>query len=379
MKFYPYPISLLQTSQFAWFLAFALTLMVALVIVKTQALHGHWSSDPVDGVQKFHTQPTPRVGGVAIVFGVAVAFCFAPSTQRSLLWPLLIAGIPACLFGLMEDVTKRIGVRTRLVATMFSGVLAWVITGIALTRGNMPGLDWMLGHSVVSVAFTAFAVGGIANAINIIDGFNGLAAGTVIIILSGFAVLCLSVGDSNLAYICILFACAMVGFLLINWPMGKLFLGDGGAYFMGFAVAWIAVLMLARHPEISAWAPLLVCSYPILEVLFSMLRRQKRGIDLGTADRLHLHSLVKKRLVRRLIPKASKLARNSVTGCIMWSASVLPAMVACWLSADSLQLFFAFVLFGLLYSSVYARLTQFRWCFKPATVKVKPYNDLPVM
>ena len=379
MELYFYPISLLQTNHFAWFLAFALTMLMALVIVKTQALHGHLSGDPVDGVQKFHTQPTPRVGGVAIVFGVAVACCFAPSTQQSLLWPLLIAGIPACLFGLMEDVTKRVGVRTRLVATMFSGVLGWFITGIALTRGNMPGLDWMLGYSVVSVAFTAFAVGGIANAINIIDGFNGLAAGTVIIILSGFAVICLSVGDSDLAYVCILFACAMAGFLLINWPMGKLFLGDGGAYFMGFAVAWIAVLMLARHPEISAWAPLLVCSYPILEVLFSMLRRQKRGIDLGTADRLHLHSLVKKRLVRHLMPKASNLARNSVTGCIMWSASVLPAMVAYWLSADSLQLCFAFVLFGLLYSSVYARLTQFRWCFKAATLKVKPYNDLPVM
>ena len=72
----------------------------------------------------------------------------------------------------------------------------------------------MFGYSMVSVAFTAFAVGGIANAINIIDGFNGLAAGTVIIILSGFVVIFLSVKFSDLAYPCILFTCAMIGFLL---------------------------------------------------------------------------------------------------------------------------------------------------------------------
>ena len=378
MEPYQYISAVLRTDWCAILLAFAMTLAVAMVIVMTKNFHGHLSIDPLVGVQKFHTQPTPRIGGIAIVSGMVISYFFTPTTQQSLLGPLLISSLPAFVFGLLEDVTKRVGVHPRLMATMLSGVMGWAISGYAITRANMPGLDWMLAYSMVSVAFTAFAVGGIANAINIIDGFNGLASGTIILILGGFALICLSVGDTDLVGLCLLFAGAMIGFLLINWPLGKLFLGDGGAYFIGFAIAWIAVLMLARHPEISAWAPLLVCGYPILEVLFSIRRRHKRQMDIGTPDRLHLHSIVKKRLVRRLMPHASSLVRNSVTGSIMWLATVLPVLVAYTFSADSLLLFLAFVLFALLYSSVYARLTQFTWCLKAATLKEKQFSKLPV-
>jgi UDP-N-acetylmuramyl pentapeptide phosphotransferase/UDP-N-acetylglucosamine-1-phosphate transferase len=341
---------------------------VALAIVMTQDWHGHLSIDTQIGIQKFHTDPTPRVGGIAIACGVLVGYFFAPVDMQILLWPLLLAGIPAFAFGLLEDVTKRVSVRTRLLATMFCGVLGWAITGFAITRANVPGLDWMLSFTFVSVAFTAFAVGGVANAINIIDGFNGLASGSVIIILSGFAVICMSVGDPDLAYVCLLIAGAVLGFLLINWPLGKLFLGDGGAYAVGFALAWIAVLILARHPEVSAWAPLLVCGYPILEVVFSIFRRRRRGLSPGDPDRLHLHSLIKKRFVRHLMPRASNLLRNSVTGAVMWLAAALPVAIAATRSTESLDLVFGLAICAFAYSACYARLTQFRWCFKAATL-----------
>ena len=365
---------LLQPAIAAALVAFA----VALVIVFTQDWHGHLSIDSHVGIQKFHTHPTPRVGGIAIALGVIAGYFLAPSELRSLLGPLLLAGIPAFAFGLLEDVTKRVSVRTRLLATMFCGVLGWAITGYAITRANMPGLDWMLGFTVVSVAFTAFAVGGVANAINIIDGFNGLAAGSVIIMLGGFAAICFSVGDAELAYVCILFAGAMLGFLLINWPFGKLFLGDGGAYFVGFALAWIAVLLLARHPEVSAWAPLLICGYPILEVLFSIVRRRRRGLSPGDPDRLHLHSIVKKRVARHLLPRASNLIRNSVTGSIMWMAAFIPVTAAVVLDTESYQLAFALGLCAFLYSAVYARLTQFRWCIEAATLRSSAFRKVRV-
>jgi UDP-N-acetylmuramyl pentapeptide phosphotransferase/UDP-N-acetylglucosamine-1-phosphate transferase len=172
----------------------------------------------------------------------------------------------------------------------------------------------------------------------------------------------------DLAYVCLLLAGAVIGFLLVNWPFGKLFLGDGGAYFVGFALAWVAVLMLARNVQVSAWAPLLVCGYPILEVAFSIVRRSKRGRSPGAPDRLHLHSLVKMRLVRRVAPNASKLVSNSLTGAVMWCAALVPAAVATQFGSDSPELVLGFALCALAYSSVYARLTQFRWCFKPATL-----------
>jgi UDP-N-acetylmuramyl pentapeptide phosphotransferase/UDP-N-acetylglucosamine-1-phosphate transferase len=351
---------------------------VAMLTVVTQNWHGHLSTDSQFGVQKFHTQPTPRVGGVAIVAGLIAGCLIAPSKIQSLICPLLIAAIPAFAFGLLEDVTKRVSVRVRLLATMFCGVLGWAITGFAITRANVPGLDWMLGFTVVSVAFTAFAVGGVANAINIIDGFNGLASGTVIIILSGFATICFSAGDADLAFVCLALAGAVAGFMLVNWPFGKIFLGDGGAYAVGFALAWIAVLILQRHSDVSAWAPLLLCGYPILEVGFSVVRRRRRGLSPGNPDRLHLHSLVKKRFVRDVFPRTSNLIRNSITGMIMWLAALAPVAIAVNQSGDSLNLALGLLLCAFAYSAFYARLTQFRWCFKAATLMSSDFKSSPV-
>lgn len=356
--------------------AAVVALLVALLLVATQRWHGHLSLDGTEGVQKFHTLPTPRVGGVAILLGLLVAYALSGPGRKVLLGPLLLAGTPAIVFGLTEDLTKQVSVRTRLLATMACGVLGWMLTGLSITDANLYGLDWLLGCTVLSVAFTAFAVGGVANAINIIDGFNGLAAGTAIIILAAFSLMASATGDADLASIACILAAAMLGFGLVNWPLGRIFLGDGGAYFVGFAVAWLAVLLLARHSEVSAWAPMLVCGYPVLEVFFSIARRRRRGLSPGAADRLHLHSLVKRRVVRALLPRASKLVRNSVTGSIMWFAALVPALIAVNWPTDTYALALGFVFCAFLYSAVYARLTQFRWCFRPMVLATR--RSLPV-
>lgn len=352
-------------------LAGGVALLTALLLVLTQSWHGHLSMDSDQGVQKFHTHPTPRVGGIAIAAGVLAGYLIADPDKKSMLGPLILAGIPAFAFGLLEDITKNVSVRTRLLATMGSGVLGWAITGYSITNANVWGLDWLLSFSLISVAFTAFAVGGIANAINIVDGFNGLSAGTVLVILTAFGVMTTALGDPDLALVCLILAGAVAGFLLVNWPMGKIFLGDGGAYFVGFSLAWLAVLVLHRHAEVSAWAPMLVCGFPVLEVLFSIARRRRRNLSPGDPDRLHLHSLVKRRLVRRLLPRSSNLVRNSATGAIMWLAALLPAAIAIQWPTHTLMLVLGFVVCGVLYSAVYARLTQFRWRYSPATLVPK--------
>lgn len=344
---------------------------VAVALVLTKEHHGHISMDTQFGVQKFHTAPTPRVGGVAIVLGAACAYFSAPAGYfHGLFWPLLLASIPAFLFGLIEDLTKRVSVKTRLLATMASGVAGWLITGLSITDVNVWGLDYLLGFTLISVLFTAFAVGGVANAINIIDGFNGLSGGTVIIALTGLAAISLQAHDYEVARLCVVLAAVTLGFLLVNWPWGKLFLGDGGAYFLGFALAWVAVLVLARNPEVSAWAPMLACGYPILEVGFSIWRRKKRHMSPGDPDRLHLHSLFKRRVVRRLFPHAHNTVRNSLTGALMWCAALLPSLLAVLYWSHTPSLVAAGLLCAAVYSSVYARLTQFRWCISPATLKV---------
>ena len=359
-------------------LACGIALLVALGLVCTQRWHGHLSHDSHCGVQKCHQNPTPRIGGVAILAGLLVSCAFIERAQQDLLAPLILCGFPAFVFGLLEDITKRVSVRTRLLATMTCGVLGWAVTGQALTEIDVPLLDTLLQFTPAAVLFTSFAVGGVANAINIIDGFNGLAAGSVIIMTVAMGLIAASAGDTDLAGVCLVLAGAVLGFGLVNWPLGRIFLGDGGAYFVGFALAWVAVLLKARNPEVSAWAPVLVCGFPILEVLFSIWRRAKRKLSPGNPDRLHLHSLVRRRLVGRVMKKRSHLACNSATGCTMWLVAAGPAILAVQWPHDTALLIIGFVFCSLLYSATYARLSQFRWCLSSATLRPAKPAGLPV-
>lgn len=109
-------------------IAFTVTLLASLALVLTQRWHGRFSLDGAVGVQKMHTQPTPRVGGVAIVLGLLAAYSLAAKDVQAILGPMLLASIPAFAAGLLEDVTKKVGVLPRLLATMLSGVLAWYLT-----------------------------------------------------------------------------------------------------------------------------------------------------------------------------------------------------------------------------------------------------------
>lgn len=331
-----------------------------LLLVGSQNIHGHFTADSTEGIQKVHSHPTPRIGGLAIFFGLIVAFLLARPEPQSLIGPMLLASTPALIFGLAEDVTKRVGVKARFLATMACGLLAWLITGVALTSVDVPGFDWLLSFTLVSVVFTAFAAAGVANAINIVDGFNGLAAGTSSIILVALALIAANIGDVALARTCLYVALPVIGFTCVNWPMGKLFLGDGGAYLIGFSIAWLSILLIDRRSEVSAFSPLLVCAYPVTEVLFSIWRRKIRKSSPGAADRLHLHSLVQRRVTPMVVPHGSPLMRNSVTGALMWIPAGLPATAACFLYSNTPALVSAFLGFVLAYAYVYRRISRFR-------------------
>ncbi|PIT73922.1 glycosyltransferase [Limnohabitans sp. G3-2] len=344
----------------AWGMAASFVLCVLLVI--TKRWHGALTMDFTDGVQKFHTAPTPRIGGVPIVLGLVVAWAKAPQAVQALLTPILLAGMPAFMFGVAEDITKRVGVMQRLLATMASGFLAWWITGQSISGVDIWGVDWLLGITLVSVLFTAFAVGGVANAINIIDGFNGLASTMSTLAFMGLGMIAWQVGDTALAGTALVLAACVWGFFWVNWPLGKLFLGDGGSYFIGFALAWVAVLLIERNPSVSAFAPLVVCVHPVTEVLFSIYRRRIKKLSPGQPDRLHFHSLVKQRYVRRWFGQHSNRVRNSITGALI-GFMTLTAIVLASLTHGSVRWSAAaFVGLSLGYVATYARMVRYHWC-----------------
>jgi UDP-N-acetylmuramyl pentapeptide phosphotransferase/UDP-N-acetylglucosamine-1-phosphate transferase len=357
--------------------AFGVSLLIAILLVLTKNMHGRYSMDETIGIQKAHKNPTPRIGGIAIVAGVIGAWAMAKPERQAILGPLLLAGLPAFVFGLAEDLTKQVSVMARLLATMASGVLGWWITGVSLTSVDVPLLDPLLGIGLVSVLFTAFAIGGVANAINIIDGFNGLASGFVLLALVGIAGLAYSEQDLSLALACLAVAAAVFGFWLVNWPWGKIFLGDGGSYFGGFALAWACVMLIERNPGITAFAPLLVCIHPVTEVLFSIYRRKLRQTHPGHPDRLHLHSLIMRRLVRTRWG-VSRHMTNPITGLLLALMSVPAVLAAYAFHSQTALAAIASVLFMLGYVTLYARLVRFRWCSPIAFLLVKPAQVLRV-
>ena len=353
-------------------IAFFASFFLCIAVVVTKRWHGAFSMDSTEGVQKFHFVPTPRIGGIPIIMALILAWGNSNADIQTILGPILFAGMPAFLFGIAEDLTKHIGVTQRLLATMTSGLLAWWITDYSLSRLDIWGVDLLMQFTLFSVIFTAFAVGGVANAINIIDGFNGYASLTCTIAFIGFGLIAFQVGDQNLALVSIILAASVWGFFWVNWPFGKLFLGDGGAYFLGFALAWIAVLLIERNPSVSAFSALVICILPITEVLFSIFRRKVRNDHPGKPDRLHFHSLFHRRYVRKWFVKWHSLAKNSLVGILMGLMSLLSAFMANLIYANTLYCVITSLLFVLGYVAVFARMVRHHWCSPIGFLILKP-------
>jgi len=179
--------------------------------------------------------------------------------------------------------------------------------------------------------------------------------------LAGLSFLSFLSGDAEMAKICFIVGGATFGFLLINYPSGKIFLGDGGAYLLGFLLGWLAVMVAMRNPGISPWAPLLVCGYPIFEVLFSMARRRARTLKLGHPDRLHLHSLVWSRVARKYFSRRSAVVQNAVVMPVILIYAALPVLLGLNFRKNTTALMLSFLFCGLVYALVYARLVHFKW------------------
>lgn len=336
--------------------------MFAVILVATRSLHGRFSLDNQPGVQKLHNTPTPRIGGIAIVFGFLCGGALLPVDQQGL-WSILALSVaPAFAFGLAEDLTKRVGVIARLLATISSGLIFCLLSGIALTQADLPGVDWILSFWPVAVLFTAFAIGGIANAINIIDGVNGLASGTVIIIVSGFALLAWRAGDTELAGVSCIIAGALFGFFLVNFPAGRIFLGDAGAYSAGFILSCIAVALPARNPEISPLVSLLALSYPVIETMVSIHRRMVReGSHPGQPDRLHLHSLIYRSRAKRLAELFGMPSmRNPLTSVMLWSLSLLSVVLMVLFAQSTVGILLSLSGMTMLYIVIYRRVALLR-------------------
>lgn len=371
----PLPLeSMLILSALAFFAAF----LVCLLCIRTQGLHLPFTGDePGIGPQKHHGDSVPRIGGVGILLGTVCALIAAEISSTADVqpyWFVLIAMLPAFLGGLTEDITKKVGPLPRLILTMASATIAYFALGAAVTRVDIGMIDSAFSWWGFSFVFTIVVVGGVAHSLNIIDGFNGLASGVAVLALGGVSAIAANVGDYFVASITITAAAATLGFLILNYPLGRIFLGDGGAYLLGTVLAISCVLLVSRNAEVSAWAPALILMHPVVETLYSIYRRvivQRRSP--AAPDQLHLHSLLHRRIAAWAIPREAnglstsprRTARNAATTVPFWLGGLFTSLGAFLFHGNTTVLIVLCVFSIAAYLWLYRRIVQFRVQWSP--------------
>jgi UDP-N-acetylmuramyl pentapeptide phosphotransferase/UDP-N-acetylglucosamine-1-phosphate transferase len=352
---------------FSFLVSFVTSALLTLLIIKQAKLHGPALDTNFSGVQKVHSHAVARIGGLPIFLAVLLSACISAWRVPSLagwLLGLLVCALVAFIGGIAEDYTGNVRPSRRLVLTMAAALLAYFVLDAKLGRIDFPFGSVHLSAGWLMLPLTVLAVAGIANAINIIDGFNGLASVVTIFMLVSLAYVALQVGDMFVLVTALTVAGATAGFLIWNYPVGLIFLGDGGAYFIGFMLGELALLLVMRNPQVSTWYAALLLIYPAFETIFSAYRRMfVRGKSPAMPDGIHLHSLIFRRIVQWTVgPKEAKalMKRNARTSPYLWLFSltaVIPATVF-WQNTTVLIIFC--LLFVISYVWLYARIVRFK-------------------
>lgn len=306
-------------------------------------------------VQTSHAMPTPRVGGAGIFLALLTGLSFLPLTSTEGYQKFIYAGAVLFLVGLAEDLGWHMSARRRLFAATVSSVLVVVGLDLWVTRLGAPFVDNLMLSGWLGIPLTVFAVVAISHAFNLIDGVNGLSGITALIGAAALSITAISVGQIELALIAIFVALALFGFLVFNFPFGRIFLGDAGAYTLGFTLSWIGVALVERSGTINPWAILLMLFWPIADTIMTIARRIAARKPAMEPDRLHVHQIVMRMLESRWIGRRRQVS-NPLTTVILLPLVIFPAAIGIALRDQAILAFFAFVALVVLYFWLYGAL-----------------------
>tara|TARA_E500000305_G_C4018797_1_gene237403 strand:+ start:738 stop:1826 length:1089 start_codon:yes stop_codon:yes gene_type:complete len=304
-------------------------------------------------VQSAHGNPTPRIGGVAIGGALLVSLFFAPTSMMDNYGPFVISLTPVFFAGLADDLGYDVPPWARLAAAALSSALAITFLQMWIPRVDVPYIDGLVAIAPVGICLTVFATSGVCNAFNLIDGLNGLSAGTGVMVAVGLAAIASAGGDSNFVQLSTLLGAALAGFLVFNFPFGKLFLGDAGAYSLGHILAWFAILIVYRLPEVSTWAVLLVFFWPVADTLFAIYRRLRVGARMDRPDRLHYHQFVMRALEIVCLGRGKRHIANPLATLVMMPLVAMPVVTGVVLWDQALLSFISVLVFSFLFVSSY--------------------------
>jgi len=247
--------------------------------------------------RKVHGKPVPRLGGVAIVlafFVPLVGLYFVDSEVGRRLWShprqaigLFVGGAIIAALGIVDDI-RGTGARSKFLVQFAVGALMYAL-GFRIGQIANPFGD-PISLGVFALPFTMLWIAGVVNAMNLIDGLDGLAGGVALIaVASTFAVAVLRVEPLMMLFTAAL-AGAVLGFLFYNFNPATIFMGDTGSMFLGFVLATTAIQTNQKHSTaVALVVPIVALGIPIADTLLAILRRAVRGAPLFSADRGHIH------------------------------------------------------------------------------------------
>jgi len=308
----------------------------------------------LEGIQKFHVDPVARIGGLPIFIAWSVAV-FLSGAQFDLIFKIWLSSLPVFVVGLYEDLSARVSPLIRLLSAFLSIVIAFFWLDIGISSLGFEWVDYVLtDYVIISLLFTLLIVGGAVNSLNIIDGFNGLLGGYSILAFLAIAYVAYTLGDDLILQLSLISTISVFGFFIFNFPFGKIFMGDGGAYFLGFILAIVSLMLVDRHEELSNWFVLLIFIYPMYELLYSVYRRKIiHKTDATQPDANHLHSLVYRKLISCNRFKHNKVICNSMTAPVMWLLSLIGIVPAIIWFDNQAALIIAVFTFMLIYTIMY--------------------------
>lgn len=270
-----------------FFLALAIA-WVATPLVKRLALK--WKVVSYPNARRVHTSAMPQMGGLAIFIGVTVAFVYIMLHPNLPYWHeaigIFLGSIIVLITGMIDD-KYQISPRKKLLGQLLAATVV-VASGLSIDMVNLPfngrwDLSWL------GIPFTILWIVGVTNAINLIDGLDGLAAGVSAIATATMLVMAILMGN----VVVILYACALLGatlgFLYFNFHPAKIFMGDTGALFLGFMLASLSVLGFKHVTFFSFIIPIVMLGVPIWDTLFAIVRRKLNNQPISMADKGHLH------------------------------------------------------------------------------------------
>ena len=278
-------------------LTFAAALVTGLIVtplVRGFAQHRGLLDQP--GERKVHEVAIPRLGGVAMAIAIAAAIGGATLADPDLgatlglrpnRAPAILAGVALLLVvGIVDDV-RGMRALVKLFFQVAAALLAWWL-GLSVEQLFLPWGIVDLGP--LALPLTVAWIVGVINAVNLIDGLDGLAAGVVLTVLGAFGLLAAADGVDPTLFIVAATIGAAVGFLAYNLHPATIIMGDTGSMVLGFVVAAVAISLTQDGVQPQApWVPIIALGVPIIDTIWAVVRRTARGEPFFVADRGHIH------------------------------------------------------------------------------------------